>query len=364
MSSFIKNLYKIGSPRSYLREIARIFAQYRSIQEQPENQRFKTFLRAKNYRLLFNEVVTAGKLPMNRIDDKFPFEPDGQFVTMMFTFDLALSDQSGFGNHAIAQFTNNQTQYHVGYPWNDLGATVSPDILPFGAQFNWFNFNGYDKLWIPFSQSNQVVYDTTTGFSVFMRIWPLTLEYHTSNYGRRLWSKMDDLDNGAQAYLRPEGVVVFVVRKNGVEYQIRNSGAALQPQTWYDMWFTFNYATNTPLIWINNVSYNTAQGDGIYWNNSYNDWIIGNWNFGNSPGNFAGIVDDFRLYRNKVVTSTEVGRMWVNKLTTADITITDFSGVFIIGKSRFGHGTGTGPPGNDYVNADYVDADYVANPLP
>jgi hypothetical protein len=366
LSSFIKNIYKVGSARSYIKEIARIFATYRAIQEQPENQRFKTYLRNKFYRLLFNEITVAGKLKLTRMDDKFPFEPDGEFVTMMFTFDLAIADQSGFENHAFHQFTNNQMQYHVGYPW-PASTEDAADILPYGAQFNWFNWYGYDKLWVPFSQSNQIVYDTTTGFSVFMRIWPLTLDYHNigtgstpplTDYGRRLWSKMDDLDNGAQAYLRPEGAVVFVVRKNGVEYQIRNLVAPLVAQNWYDIWFTFNYATNTPNMYINNLSNNTSHADIIAWNNKHSDWIIGNWDFGDARGNFAGIVDDFRFFRNKIVTSTEVSRMWANKLTIADITITDFIGVFIIGKSRFGPGTGTGPDKRDYVAADYVDADY------
>jgi hypothetical protein len=380
MSSFIKNIYKIGSPRSYIKEIAKIFAMYRSIQEQPDDQKFRTYLRNKVYRLLFNERVGVGTLPINRIDDKFPFEPDGQYVTMMFTFDLALSDQSGFGNHAFHQFTNNQPQYvpNGGFLGGE-GSSAPSDLLPFSVAFNWdltynvFNVSTHDKFWIPFSQSNQIVYDTTTGFSVFMRIYPFTFDFQTEGYdstpaltayGRRLWSKMDDLDNGAQAYLRTgsadpnEGVIVFCVRKNGIEYEITNN-VLLPAFNWYDVWFTFNYATNTPLIWVNSVSYNTPQADAMAWNNTHSDWIIGNWNFDNAKGNFVGVIDDFRFYRNKIVTSTEIGRMYANKLTITDIQITEFAGVFIIGKSRFGPGTGTGPAGNDYVDADYVDADYI-----
>ena len=85
----------------------------------------------------------------------------------MINFDHELQDRSTFRNHAIHEFTNQQLLFAEG---KDVG-------LSFAVNFNPASNSTYDKLWIPFSNSTQIIYDTPSGFSIFTRINPLLLSF-------------------------------------------------------------------------------------------------------------------------------------------------------------------------------------------
>ena len=86
-------------------------------------------------------------------------------VTVMINFDHELLDRSTNKNDALFEFTNNQLQFADG----------RDTAMSFAVNFNQNSNSTYDKLWIPFSPSTQIVYDTPAGFSVFMRLKPHTL---------------------------------------------------------------------------------------------------------------------------------------------------------------------------------------------
>ena len=84
-------------------------------------------------------------------------------ITVMINFDHELEDRSGKKNNAIFEFTNDQL----------LFADGQNQDLSFAVNFNPNSNSTYDKLWIPFSNTTQIVYDTANGFSIFCRIMPL-----------------------------------------------------------------------------------------------------------------------------------------------------------------------------------------------
>ena len=83
----------------------------------------------------------------------------------MLNFDHELEDRSTSNNDALFEFTNNQLLFAEGQ-----GAQMN-----FAVNFNPTSNSTFDKLWIPFSNSTQLVYDTPNGFSILTRIYPLTL---------------------------------------------------------------------------------------------------------------------------------------------------------------------------------------------
>jgi hypothetical protein len=212
----------------------------------------------------------------------------------------------------------------------------------------------YDKLWVPFSNTNRIIIDTTPGFSVFCRIYPYSLATTAGGTMRYLWIKMDDLHNGASVILGPDGTVYFNVKKDNIQYKVRSLPGAIATNAWYQLWFTYNKNTNDSSIYINNVRYNLSSTVNNTWN-SHSHWFIGNYNNGSAVAPFRGRIDDFRLYRNGVINTTAVTNMYQNNFTIETIPVgTDYS-VGIVGFSRV-----ASPPNNDV----FVMTDVVANDVP
>ena len=86
-------------------------------------------------------------------------------TTIMINFDHELEDRSTSNNDALFEFTNNQLLFAEGQ-----GAQMN-----FAVNFNPTSNSTFDKLWIPFSNRTQLVYDTPNGFSILTRIYPITL---------------------------------------------------------------------------------------------------------------------------------------------------------------------------------------------
>jgi hypothetical protein len=154
---------------------------------------------------------------------------------------------------------------------------------------------------------------------------------------RYIFQKLDDLDNGATAAVGEDGTVYFNVKKAGVEYKVKSAAAALVVNSWADCWFTWNTATNTPAIYINNVKYTTASTEALLWNNTHSHSILANYNMGATIGQFRGRMDDFRLYRSALVDDTQVDTFAGNGLTITgglNSPPTAEEGVFIVNRVK------------------------------
>jgi concanavalin A-like lectin/glucanase superfamily protein len=159
----------------------------------------------------------------------------------------------------------------------------------------------------------------------------------TGNTIRRyLWQKLDDLDNGATAAVGEDGTIYFNVKKAGVEYKRKTTPGAMKVTEWADCWFNFNYATNTPTIYVNNVPYTNASTEALLWNNKHSHFIIANYDLGAVTGQFRGLLDDMRLYRNQVTTAEEVNNLSTNGLTITGVNIDATQGVAIVNRCKIG----------------------------
>lgn len=151
---------------------------------------------------------------------------------------------------------------------------------------------------------------------------------------RYIFQKMDDLDNGATAAVGDDGTVYFNVKKAGVEYKRKTSAGALKVNTWADLWFNFDSATNTPTIYVNNVAFTTASTEALLWNNKHSHFIIANYDLGAATGQYRGLLDDMRLYRNKLVTTQQVNNMETNGLTITAVNVDATQGVAIVNRCK------------------------------
>lgn len=168
---------------------------------------------------------------------------------------------------------------------------------------------------------------------------------------------MDDLDNGATAAIDPNGVIYFNVKKNATEYKVKTTAGRVVVGQWADLWFAFDYATNSPRIFVNGVLFTTASTEALLWNNTHSHMIIGNYNMGATVGQLRAAMDDFRLYRNSVITSDQVDNLTNNGLTITNIDPTQEVGVAIVNRVRL-----NSPLANSgvFVSADAAAGDVAA----
>ena len=175
MSLYFNQIRRLKDSHHYIQEITRQFALYRATQDQVDNQVYKAYNRATTNRLIVKEQAAA---PLKQAAEFWtptvPQEPgppeEGAptpvgTTTVMINFDHELEDRSTSNNDALFEFTNNQLLFAEGQ-----GAQMN-----FAVNFNPTSNATFDKLWIPFSNSTQLVYDTPNGFSILTRIYPLTL---------------------------------------------------------------------------------------------------------------------------------------------------------------------------------------------
>ena len=87
-----------------------------------------------------------------------------------------------------------------------------------------------------------------------------------------------------------DGTIYFNVKKAGIEYKRKTSAGALKVNTWADLWFNFDTATNTPTIYVNNVAFTTASTETLLWNNKHSHFIIANYDLGACHRSVQGLV--------------------------------------------------------------------------
>src|SRR5262245_20825417 len=164
--SYFQAIRRLKDSQFYINEITKQFAIWKATQDQVDNPQFKAYSRATTNRLVFREIAAS---PVQR-DAEFyqpgiPQEPDGSTVMLLLNFDHELIDRSGKKNNGIFEFTNDQLLFADG---RDAG-------FSFAVNFNPLSNDTYDKIWVPFSNTTQIVYDTPVGFSIFTRIMPTVI---------------------------------------------------------------------------------------------------------------------------------------------------------------------------------------------
>ena len=175
---------------------------------------------------------------------------------------------------------------------------------------------------IEHDNDTRVSEDLSTGISFFMRFRVFALDEQNGEE-RTLWEKTDNdpVTDGMQIRINPSGRLKFHIVNTGVEYNVQTATGTIALDTVYDVWCTYAKSGNVQHIYVNNIDKSLVASDSPDFHGDADnlDHTIMSIGQGTPAGNVYGDLYDFREYREKVVSATEVGRMWTNKWTIADI---------------------------------------------
>lgn len=260
---------------------------------------------------------------------KVPEEPNGTDFNLWYSFDglTELYDHSYFG--------------HVGELFGTTGCGKLIEGVDEGMGAGGTIAMKFDGIadYVKTLTSPYIQITGKTVWSIFMRF-----KVNNSSTPQVLFEKLDDVSaNYAYKGIVNSGRMLFVISRGGVDYISVTSGGAIQNNTWYDAWFTFDYNGGTPNInmYLNNVLHGTNTGTGGFSKQGFSDAGFDTGfdllAFKNITGTatsliigantdltafFGGYIQDFRFW-NRLINATDVGRMWINKISISNIPYED-----------------------------------------
>ena len=195
-----------------------------------------------------------------------------------------------------------------------------------------------------------------TGISFFIRFRVHSLA-QDGGKDATLYEKFDNtgITDGVEIRLSAGGRVKFHVKNTNVEYNMQTTTGTIVTDTVYDVWCTYAKSGNVQHIYVNNVDKSLSASDTPDWHSdtSNYDATVFSIGAGTAAGSVYGDLYDFRMYREKVVSATEVSRMYTNKWTIADI---PFGQVMI---SDYWATYDPSTPGESFTSTSYTSTSYT-----
>lgn len=312
-----------GNFNDKIRNLSNKFAQYMTSQlsEEGEDITIVTEGRlAEDILKYCDEDLTYGKILTLPTVVYPPEEPDGDKLRLYIhgdAFGRTLPDLSMFKRH----FTNlgiMRIQRGI-----DIGNGGSYELV-----FDGRSCAPYHNLHADFKIS-----DLTAGFSVLFRMMPFRILQSGGANITVMNSRESPYLGGFGFEINPNGMLVFWVHHNGVNYKVKTSigliTANYAPR--YEVVGTFDVATLTPKLYVNNVLYSTLDA-GLTFNFPF-DWYfrlgqhaalvtppVGEEypTIANSKL-YCGTLQSVKFWRNKVLTAQEIANHYTNKLTIANV---------------------------------------------
>ena len=181
-----------------------------------------------------------------------------------------------------------------------------------------------------------MVDNITVGISYFMRI-RLHSFAQVSGVNRRLFEKVDQTgwttnpEDGVMLCVSNAGRLDVTIRRGNTTFEKVTGNGALALDTVHDIWITFDQTladghADKIKVYIDNVDKSLSNGSSNYaWRSSTGntDRTLSIMDSGGTTahGHTYGDLYDFRIYREKVVSSTEVGRLHTNKWSISNIAL-------------------------------------------
>ena len=288
----------------------------------------------------------------------FPtFEPDGVYNTCWIrgrNQGNEIPDKSTFGNDAIIR---GDPLLIDGTPFDSGIHTYGVKSIALKLNRPTSEFENDEQVFVPDANNIQVL-GITTGISYFIRFRVYSLASQ-GGLARTLFEKIDNTtpDDGVQAIINSDGSVAFSVKRAGTEYNKVTAAGAVTTNTVYDAWFTYANSGNVQHIYINNVDKSLSAGSSPTWHTPLTDYDLAILYTGGTStgGHTYGDFYDFRVYRQKVVSTAEVGYMYTNKWTILDI---PFGQVIVA--DYWATPNVSSPPGFGFTTAGFTTTGYTA----
>lgn len=304
-------------------------------------------------KLLYSRKITT--IPLHKV----PVEPDGQFLVFWLKANhtgLELKDsskynpgidefefESGGGGGGSGRTTIVKANHNKHFCLVDSGGGLDLGYL---GQRNGVNsvtawdLNGIDD-------SGQVtnivdnqrlrVKGTTIGFSVTAWIKISSFALH-NGIERRIIAKTDDVNNSYALFVTPTNKAVFAVKHANTEFKVETP-ATLATNTWYFITGTFKSSLTKEIkIYLNGTVSTTAYSPSVtYPDINYlpatNLQVFTNGikrlidplvtdvppPFDFDTGDFAGLSRDIRIWREKILSQTEITNFNTNKVSISNV---------------------------------------------
>jgi hypothetical protein len=335
----LRQLAKNADNRTIIKALVRAVAKLENVSNPRDVIEIKKILRADNDRVLIGTNIENFSDPVvtdpNLRAFQLPVEPDGQLLTLWnrylsFTVEgspqlpvgQTIVDSSGYDNHG--SITEAPATMQIGHTTN------------MGALF----YDGIDNKYIVGDNSSiNLVMNSSPGFTICFWFKPNSVGLH-GGATRVLACKVDDSqtsqNNGWSLWLEPNGTLAFSVKKDGAVRTTTDTAAItnVSGTKWYFVVATYNTSTNAMVLYVDSVAANenvtasipprfptSAGGLSLYVGGT--DVV--------DAGYFHGGISDFRIWKNKILTSTEVLNQFTNKYTITNITHVALVGVAQVG---------------------------------
>lgn len=261
----------------------------------------------KSWLLLNDNFYDIKKYTPTENQPIIPNEPDFNFMKCHLKFNNfgnTLYDYSGFGHNfeiigepcattGINQGLRGNTQFH------SLAHTFEGNV-------DNVHYENYEN------SPDMKILGLTTGISYVFFVNAAELDGQGTN--PCLFEKMDDTSNRVRISWQNDGQLKFLVKRAGTDYKTRTNTASTTLNTDYIFVFTYAVSGNVSKIYINGVdTTTTTSSEG--WNGSTTTAFIGI--SGNDTNGWfnPNFIQDFRIYRERVLTQQQVTNLQTNKVS-------------------------------------------------
>jgi hypothetical protein len=325
LSSYYKLIGKGKDARAIIKAINDEINKLKTQINEIERIDFREIARSNNDRVI---MVSKGRAELNgqvqvpqTKEYQLPMEPDGQYLSCWYMFmsfaSGELQDSSGYGNHADIVGAPSTQNGHV----EDLPA---------------WQFQHEDQLVVPDAININTSQGISGGFSINFSFFPIAITLHGGKH-RIIACKTDDSATtkgiGWMIWIEPTGTLYFHVRRGTSSFHTRSKTNAFPSlNRWYRCAFTFDITTDTPRIYINEIAStenkNTYVG-GLVLPSNLNMYISGN-EIAN-VSRISALMADFRFWKNKVLTVSELENLARNGYSISNIGYVARIGDWILG---------------------------------
>lgn len=251
-----------------------------------------------------------------------PFGPDGNVVKTWLrgtNTGNTIKDVSGFDHTATIYGDPTLVNGTI-----DLGIFAGGGIKSIAMRMNRPTSNYENAEWLQVADHADLQLPSgTIGFSIFVRV---RFKSIAQQGGRdaTIFEKIDDStpNNAMMLKCGDHGNLIFVVKKAGVVTAKMTADLTITLDTVYDIFVTFTVSGNVEHIYVNGVDKTlTAFAGVINWQTALtnHDLFIFRRGLDAQEGHVYGDFYDFKTYKDRVLTQTEITRHQTNKWSISNI---------------------------------------------
>lgn len=164
----------------------------------------------------------------------------------------------------------------------------------------------------------------SSGISFFIRFRVFDIDQSEGD-DIRLFEKVDNtpVTDGVDVRITDTGRLAFSLENGNNQFNVQTSSNTIDINTVYDAWFTYNKSGDVQKIYVNGVDKSLTSGSAPEYHGTLTDFDYTLMSKGSGSGFKAGSawgdIYDYRIYREKVVSPTEVTRFNTNKWSISNI---------------------------------------------